>query len=60
MVSYSPQTIYMGYQTDPYQPSEAQFHQTRKVLELLLENGFSASIPTKSDLVLRDTDIKKK
>ena len=52
-----PQTIYMGWHTDPYQPCEAQCRQTRQVLELLLENGFSASILTKSDLVLRDMDI---
>ncbi len=50
------QTIYMGWQTDPYQPCEAKYRQTRQVLELLLEKGFSASILTKSDLVLRDTD----
>ncbi len=52
-----PQTIYMGWQTDPYQPCEAEYRQTRQVLELLLEKGFSASILTKSDLVLRDTDL---
>ena len=52
-----PQTIYMGWHTDPYQPCEAQCRQTRQVLELLLENGFSASILTKSDLVLRDMDL---
>jgi len=56
----SPQTIYMGYHTDPYQPCEAEYHQTRKVLELLLQKGFSASILTKSDLVIRDIDIFKK
>jgi len=55
----SPQTIYMGYHTDPYQPCEAEFHQTRKVLELFLQKGFSASILTKSDLVVRDIDILK-
>lgn len=55
----SPQTIYMGYQTDPYQPAEAEYNQTRKVLELFLKKGFSASILTKSDLVLRDIDILK-
>lgn len=54
-----PQTIYMGYQTDPYQPCEAEYLQTRKVLELLLKKGFSASILTKSDLVVRDIDILK-
>jgi DNA repair photolyase len=52
-----PQTIYLGWQTDPYQPCEAEYRQTRQVLELLLEKGFSASILTKSDLVLRDTDL---
>ena len=53
----SPQKIYMGYYTDPYQPSEVEFRQTRKVLKLFLENGFSASILTKSDLVVRDIDV---
>lgn len=52
-----PQTIYMGWQTDPYQPCEAECRQTRQALELLLEKGFSASILTKSDLVLRDMDV---
>ncbi|MCP4671882.1 MAG: radical SAM protein [Desulfobacula sp.] len=56
----APQTIYMGWQTDPYQPCEAQYRQTRQVLELLLEKGFSASILTKSDLVLRDMDLLQK
>ena len=55
-----PQTIYMGWQTDPYQPCEAQCRQTRQVLELLLEKGFSASILTKSDLILRDADLLQK
>lgn len=52
-----PQKIYMGYYTDPYQPCEETCRQTRKVLELLLEKGFSVSILTKSDLVLRDMDL---
>ncbi len=55
----SPQTVYIGYHTDPYQPCEAEFQQTRKVLELLIEKEFSASILTKSDLVVRDIDILK-
>jgi len=53
------QKIYMGYYTDPYQPCEAEHNQTRKVLELFLNKGFSASILTKSDLVVRDIDILK-
>ncbi|MGI9570010.1 MAG: SPL family radical SAM protein [Desulfobulbia bacterium] len=55
----SPQKIYMGYYTDPYQPCETEQCQTRKVLKLFLENGFSASILTKSDLVVRDMDLLK-
>jgi DNA repair photolyase len=55
----SPQKIYMGYYTDPYQPCEAEQCQTRKVLKLFLEKGFSASILTKSDLVVRDMDLLK-
>jgi DNA repair photolyase len=50
----------MGWQTDPYQTCEAQCRQTRQVLEFLLEKGFSASILTKSDLVLRDADLLQK
>jgi DNA repair photolyase len=53
----SSQTIYMGYYTDPYQPCEAEYRQTRQVLELLLEKKYSVSILTKSDLVVRDVDI---
>ena len=54
-----PQKIYIGYTTDPYQPCEEEYCQTRKVLELFLKSGFSASILTKSDLVVRDIDILK-
>lgn len=60
LAGIEPQAIYMGWQTDPYQPCEAEYRQTRQVLELLLEKGFSASILTKSDLVLRDTDLLQK
>lgn len=52
-----PQPLYMGWHTDAYQPIESEYRQTRQVLELLLKNGFSASILTKSDLVLRDLDL---
>jgi len=55
----SPQKIYMGYYTDPYQPREADLNQTRKVLKLFLEKEFSASILTKSDLVVRDIELLK-
>ena len=55
----APQKIYFGYHTDPYQPCEAEYRQTRNALRLLRDRGFSASILTKSDLVLRDVDILK-
>ena len=58
--SIIPQTIYMGYKTDPYQPCETVYCQTQKVLNLLFEKGFSASILTKSNLIVRDIDILKK
>jgi len=57
LANIKPQTIYMGWHTDPYQPCKAECRHTRKVLALLLEKGFSASILTKSDLVLRDMDL---
>lgn len=52
-----PQTIYIGMNSDPYQPSEKSFKQTRKVLELFVKRGFSVSILTKSELVTRDIDL---
>lgn len=54
---HRPQTIYMGYHSDSYQPCESELQQTRKALELFLERGFSVSLLTKSDLVLRDKDL---
>lgn len=52
-----PQRIYMGWNTDPYQPAERDQRQTRQALELLAQRGFSVSILTKSDLVVRDLDL---
>lgn len=52
-----PQTVYMGMNSDPYQPCEKIYQQTRKVLELLACRRFSVCILTKSDLILRDTDL---
>lgn len=55
-----PQTIYMGMNSDPYQPCERAYEQTRQVLELLTQGGFSVCILTKSDLVVRDIDLYTK
>ena len=57
MASIPPQTIYLGWNADPYLPSEGRYRQTRQVLELLLERGFSVCILTKSDLIVRDIDV---
>ena len=43
--------------TDPYQPAERKYGRTRKILEILRDEGFPVLIGTKSDLVLRDVDI---
>jgi len=60
MNSLEPQSIYMGMNSDPYQPCEKTFKQTRNVLELFAEKGYSVSILTKSGLVTRDIDLLRK
>jgi len=57
ILSLKPQTIYMGMDTDPYQPLEKTLNQTRTVLQLLAEKEFSVSLLTKSPLITRDIDI---
>ncbi len=54
---FPPQPIYIGMNCDPYQPAEKHFKMTRDILILLGESGFSASILTKSPLILRDLDV---
>lgn len=55
-----PQVVYVGGDTDPYQPIEAERRYTRQALEEMADRGFSGSILTKSDLFTRDIDILKK
>ena len=52
-----PQVIYIGMNSDPYQHSELKYRQTRKALELIAEKKFSASVLTKSNLIIRDIDL---
>ena len=59
-ISMKPQTIYIGMNSDPYQPLEKNSYQTRSVLKLLNEKQFSVCILTKSGLVVRDLDLLSK
>jgi len=54
---YSPRTIAIGTNTDPYQPIEKQYQIMRRILEVLDHFGHPVGIVTKSALVLRDLDI---
>ena len=50
--------IAIGTATDPYQPAERRFEVTRAILEEFARHrGLEIGIVTKSNLVLRDTDI---
>ncbi len=54
---YTPKTIAIGTNTDPYQPIERQYKIMRSILEVLDRAGHPVGIVTKSSLVLRDLDI---
>ncbi len=54
---YSPKTIAIGTNTDPYQPIERRYQIMRRMLEVLDRAGHPVGIVTKSALVLRDLDI---
>lgn len=57
---YKDKQIYIGTVTDPYQPLEAKYKLTRKILEVLKDYDNPVSILTKSSLVFRDLDLLKK
>ncbi len=46
-----------GSMSDPYMHCEEQLGLTRKCLEVICKYGFGAAIQTKSDRILRDTDL---
>lgn len=50
-------TIGTGSMNDPYMPLERRVGLTRRALEAICAAGFPVHIITKSDLVLRDTEI---
>jgi DNA repair photolyase len=55
--NYTPRTIAIGTNTDPYQPIERQHRVMRQVLEVLARARHPVGIVTKSALVLRDLDL---
>lgn len=55
-----PGKVLLGTVCDPYQPAEAEFQLSRRVLSILGERGYSVKVMTKSDLVLRDIDLLSK
>jgi DNA repair photolyase len=55
--NYTPRTIAIGTNTDPYQPIERRFEVMRRILEVLERAGHPVGIVTKSNLVVRDIDI---
>lgn len=54
---YAGQRVVIGSVTDGYIPQEAQFGNTRKLLEQLKDSDAEVLICTKSDLVIRDIDL---
>jgi DNA repair photolyase len=54
---YSPRPIAIGTNTDPYQPIEGKWRIMRGILEVLAETRHPVCITTKSDRILRDTDL---
>lgn len=55
--NYTPKTIAIGGNTDPYQPVEKRFRVTRGLLETASRANHPIGIVTKSALVARDIDI---
>ncbi|RDJ23604.1 radical SAM protein [Bosea caraganae] len=55
--SYTPRTIAIGTNTDPYQPIERKLRIMRSILEVLARFNHPVGIVTKSALVQRDIDI---
>src|SRR2546422_7615321 len=57
----TPEHIAIGTATDPYQPAERDFGAMRAILEQMAEReGLSVSITTKSNQVVRDTELLRR
>ncbi|WP_373806427.1 SPL family radical SAM protein [Bacteroides heparinolyticus] len=46
-----------GAMSDPYMHCEEELRLTRRCLEIILENGFGATVQTKSDRIFQDIDL---
>jgi DNA repair photolyase len=57
---YRLSVIALGTNTDPYQPIEADWRITRRILEVLAETDHPFTITTKSDRIVRDIDLLAK
>ncbi len=55
-----PDVVGVGGTTDPYQPVETKYENTRRCLEVLGRHRYPVHIATKSNLVLRDLDLLEK
>lgn len=55
--NYKPKTIFIGTNTDPYQPIEKKWQIMRQIVEVLDRANHPLCIVTKSALVVRDIDI---
>ena len=55
--SHRGERVFMSSVTDCYNPYEAQFGATRKVLEAVVGSDIKLQILTKSSLVTRDIDL---
>jgi DNA repair photolyase len=51
------QVVFVSSASDPYQPVEARYRVTRRVLEVLVKHEFPVLLLTRSPLVLRDLDL---
>ena len=51
------ESIAIGTASDPYEPAEAKYRLTRRILQVLAEFANPASITTKGVLVRRDLDV---
>ncbi len=53
----SGKSVFMSSVTDPYNPAEARYGVTRRILEELAPINCELTITTKSNLILRDLDL---